>query len=145
MPLETMTIWHWWALAGGLLTVELFVAGFFFLWLGASAALTGLALLAWPAMPLGLQFALFAGLSLACVLAWRRFRSSVWALGSGRSADRAAHLIGRRAHLLDPIENGRGRLQLGDGSWAVTGPDLPAGSVVEVTGAEGPLLQVRPI
>lgn len=76
MALETITIWHWWALAGGLLVVEMFASGFFFLWLGASAALTGLALLGWPAMPVTFQLALFAGLSFTCVIAWRHFRLS---------------------------------------------------------------------
>ena len=145
MPLETITLWYWWALAGGLLVVELFVSGFFCLWLGASAALTGLALLGWPAMPVSFQLTLFGSLSLACVLAWRQFRASLPAGDPGRSAERAAQLVGRRASLLDPIRGGRGRLRLGDGSWPISGPDMPAGSVVEVIGVEGKFLQVRPV
>ena len=35
-------------------------------------------------------------------------------------------------------------MQLGDATGAVTGPDLPAGATVEVIGADGVVLQVRP-
>ena len=143
LVIEMVTFWHWWALAGGLMAVELFARGFVFLWLGAAAALVGLALLGWAAMPVSLQFVLFAGLAFSSLLAWRRFRA--------RTADpreigrQSAGLVGRRASLLDPIRDGRGRVLLGDDSWTVAGPDLPAGAAVEVTGADGALLQVRPI
>ena len=143
MAFETLTIWHWWVLAGGLLVVELFVSGFFCLWLGASAALTGLVLLGWPAMPMTFQVALFASLSLSCVLAWRQFRQAV--AEPSRPAEPTAALVGRRASLLDPIRDGQGRLQLADGTWPVTGPDTPAGAIVEVVGAAGSRLEVRPV
>ena len=42
----------------------------------------------------------------------------------------------RRGALALPIVNGRGRIQLGDSSWPVTGPDLGQGATVEVIGAD---------
>ena len=146
MPVEMITFWHWWALGGALLLVELLGTAFFFLWLGAAAGLVGLTLLGWPAMPSPLQFLLFALLSLSSVLAWWRFRVTLpSAADPGQLERRAALRVGRRANLLEPIRNGRGRVRLGDGSWTVAGPDLPAGALVEITGADGLLLQVRPI
>lgn len=44
-------------------------------------------------------------------------------------------MIGRTATLAEPIREGRGRIQLGDTLWRVSGPDLPAGTRVKVTGA----------
>jgi membrane protein implicated in regulation of membrane protease activity len=44
-------------------------------------------------------------------------------------------MIGRTATLAEPISNGRGRIRLGDTLWRVSGPDLPAGAQVRVTGA----------
>lgn len=76
MPVETITFWHWWALAGALMLIELFGLGFFFLWVGASAALVGLALLGWAGMPVNVQFGLFCGLSLCCMAAWRHVRAT---------------------------------------------------------------------
>ena len=58
---------------------------------------------------------------------------------------RGAGCIGQRAALATPIVNGRGRIRLGDSSWPAAGPDLPAGTTVEVIGADGALLQVQPV
>jgi membrane protein implicated in regulation of membrane protease activity len=141
-----ITIWHWWALGGALMMVELLAPGFFFLWLGAAAALVGLALVAWPEMPSSFQLVLYAALAVLSMLAWRRVRMTMDGSDAGGDLNRkTAQFVGRRANLLDPIRNGRGRISLGDGSWTVEGPDLPAGSVVEITGAEGTLLHVRPV
>lgn len=144
MALEAITFWHWWALGGLLMLVELFASGFFFLWLGAAAALVGLALIGWSSMPAALQLLLFAGLALSSLLAWRRFMQTGRPAADQSEPNRgAAQFVGRRALLSEPIENGRGRIRLGDSSWVVSGPDLPAGNVVEVVGAAGTVLEVR--
>jgi hypothetical protein len=79
------------------------------------------------------------------VLGWRRWQRAHPARSDQPNLNRrGAQYIGRHAALLEPIANGRGRIRLGDASWAVTGPDLPAGATVEVTGADGVVLQVRP-
>ena len=41
-----------------------------------------------------------------------------------------------------PIVDGRGRLKVDDTVWLVEGPDLPAGTRVEVTGVDNTLLRV---
>ncbi|TIQ85759.1 MAG: NfeD family protein, partial [Mesorhizobium sp.] len=48
---------------------------------------------------------------------------------------RGEQMIGRMATLAEPIKDGRGRIKLGDTLWRVSGPDLPAGTQVRVTGA----------
>ncbi|TIU25428.1 MAG: NfeD family protein, partial [Mesorhizobium sp.] len=48
---------------------------------------------------------------------------------------RGAQMVGRTATLSEPIQNGRGRIRLGDTLWRVSGPDLPAGTQVRVTAA----------
>ena len=55
---------------------------------------------------------------------------------------RAAALVGQVATLRDPIVGGRGRVQIADAYWSVSGPELPAGASVRIVGAEGMLLQV---
>jgi membrane protein implicated in regulation of membrane protease activity len=52
--------------------------------------------------------------------------------------------VGQRLVLVEPITNGRGKARVGDGAWMVAGPDLPAGTEVEVVSVSGSLLQVRP-
>lgn len=40
---------------------------------------------------------------------------------------------------------GRGKIKAGDSLWLVSGPDLPAGSQVRVTGQDGVVLRVEPV
>ena len=41
------------------------------------------------------------------------------------------------------IENGVGYVRLDDSRWKVSGPDLPKGTKVRVTGADGTVLEVE--
>ena len=41
------------------------------------------------------------------------------------------------------IENGVGKVRIGDGVWKVSGPALPAGATVRVTGVDGAVLTVQ--
>ncbi|KEY97856.1 membrane protein, partial [Sphingomonas sp. BHC-A] len=58
--------------------------------------------------------------------------------------DRAARLVGEVVTVVEPIDNGRGRVKVGDGVWSCRGPDAPVGARVRVTGAEGSVLTVEP-
>jgi inner membrane protein len=139
--LGAVTYWHWWAFGGALAIVEAFV----FLWLAIAAGLVGTLLWLWPGIGPDYQVLIFAALSVASVVGWRRFRAAYPARSDQPNLNRrGAQYLGRQFALLEPISNGRGRIRLGDSSWAVTGPDLPAGRTVEVVGADGAVLQVRP-
>ena len=136
--------WHWWVLGGALVILEAFAPGFVFLWLGIAAGVVGLALLAWPSLALELQLLAFAALSLASVFAWRWWQSTrPESAGHLKLNRRGAQLVGRRFRLVEPIVNGRGRIMAGDATWAVSGPELAAGRVVEVIDADGVILRVR--
>ncbi len=47
------------------------------------------------------------------------------------------------ADLDGPLHNGTGRVRLDESFWQVTGPELPAGAKVRVTGAKGTRLTVE--
>jgi len=146
LALEPIMFWHWWALAGALVIVEVFAPGIMFLWLGVAAGVVGALLLLWPGLGLKGQILVFAALSVASVLAWRRYQKAHPVVTDEPNLNRrGAGCIGQRAALATPIRNGRGRITLGDSSWRALGPDLPAGTTVEVIGVEGTLLQVQPI
>ena len=70
-----IVFWHWWILAGMLLIFELTSPVFIFLWLSFSSAAVGFLLLVFPGIPVGAQLLLFAILSVATVLAWRKYRA----------------------------------------------------------------------
>lgn len=136
---------HWWWLtAAALLAIfEIFAPGVFLVWMAAAAAITGVAVLL-LGIPLPAQIALFVLLAICAVYGGRRH----YARNPIESADpllndRTARLIGETLTVVEAIENGEGRVKVGDSVWAARGPDAPAGSRVVVTGAQGPCLQVR--
>jgi membrane protein implicated in regulation of membrane protease activity len=144
MPALEPLFWHWWAFGGALVIVEAFAPGFVFLWLGVAAALVGMLLWLWPGIGPDYQVLIFVLLSVTSVLGWRRWRDAHPPQSDQPHLNRrAAQVVGQRGQLVEPIVNGRGRIRLGDSSWSVSGPDLPAGRTVEVTGADGTMLQVR--
>lgn len=138
--------WHWWSLGGALLIVEALVPGFVFLWLGIAAGLVGCLLWLWPGLSPDFQILIFAALSVVSVVGWRRWQRAHPAPSDQPNLNRrGAQYVGRQFTLVEPITNGRGRIKLGDSSWAVTGPDLPAGETVVVEDADGTVLRVRPV
>lgn len=143
--IEDIQFWHWLAFGGILGVFEILVPGFVLIWLGLAAIAVGLLLLAWPDMIFAYQLLAYAGFSVLSVFVW-----FYWLKRGPVESDkptlnrRAEQLIGRRAPVVDAIVNGRGRVKLGDGTWTVAGPDLPAGHMVEIIGADGALLKVEP-
>jgi membrane protein implicated in regulation of membrane protease activity len=136
--------WAW--VVGGLilLGIELVVPGGVLVWLGLSAIVVGLATLL---LPLGwpVQWLLYGVLSIVSLVAWMRYARARGEAESDRPHlnQRAEQLVGRHALLKDAIENGFGRIELGDSVWRVAGPDLPQGAVVVVVGYDGAVLRVE--
>ena len=136
--------WHWWILALGLIILEVFVPGTFFLWMGVSAIVLGV--FAWliPAMGWEIQLMLFAILSLASIVGWRAWQRRHPDESDQPSLNRRAEqYIGRVFPLEAPIENGFGKVRVGDSLWRVRGEDAAAGTRVRVTGADGVVLVVE--
>jgi membrane protein implicated in regulation of membrane protease activity len=136
--------WFWWGLALALLAVEAMMPGVFFLWLGVAAAGTGLVHLLIPGIAPQGQWVVFALLSLVAVgVAWR-VRGTRVAKPTDQPLlnQRAQQLVGRVYVLDTAIDNGRGRLKIGDAYWSAEGPDLPAGTRVRVLGVQDMTLRV---
>ena len=135
---EHIVFWHWWILAGVLLILELTAPAFFFLWLGIAAAATGLLLLVFPAIPLESQLVLFAVLSVVAVIAWRKYREARPVTSDQPNLNRRGEqYTGRVFTLEQPIVNGVGKVTVDDSTWRVKGPDLPAGTRVQVKDVDG--------
>ncbi len=141
--------WHWMSLGFVLLILEMFAPSTLFLWMGISAIVVSI--LQWfiPEFSWQAQFVLFGIFSLGSYLGWRY-------IAKKRGYDkedaeystlnqRSASLVGRRAVLNEPIENGIGRIQLDDTYWRIEGNDLPQGSRVVVTGVDGATLRVEAV
>jgi membrane protein implicated in regulation of membrane protease activity len=143
--LSRAEFWHWWVLAVILLALEVAAPGTFFLWLAIAAGAVGLIVLIFPELLWQIQILLFAVGGVAAVLGWRAY-----AVRRPQQSDdptlnrRGAQYIGQVFHLSEAIRDGRGRMRVGDTTWQVAGPELPAGARVRVVGVEGTLLRVAP-
>ena len=134
-----------WIIAGLLLmTVELFAPGLFFIWLGLAALATGIVVamfgLGWTAAAL-----LFAAFAIASVFAGRalmRRKDSEPEIANNLNS-LSRNLIGKTVHLDQAIENGKGRVRIGDTVWQAIGEEASAGERVTIIGLEGSSLVVK--
>lgn len=138
------SVWFWWAAALALFALEAILPGTFMLWLGFAAIGAGVMHLLFPDAGLAAEWIVFALLSLATVaIGWEvRKRRIPRASDQPLLNRRAQQLIGQVYPLDGPIENGRGRVKIGDAFWAVQGRDLPAGTRVRVDEIDGMALRV---
>ena len=135
----------WAAFALLLFAAEALAPGAFMLWLGFAAAAVFLGVLLLPLeIPLLAQVAAFVVLSFVSIQVYRR-----WFRGRERPSDqpalnrRTAALVGRVVPLERAIVDGRGRVQIADAYWDVTGPELPAGAPVRIVSGDAMTLQVE--
>lgn len=140
-----LVFWHWLTLGVVLIAVEIVAPGAFLLFPGMAALVTGVIVCTVPGLEWETQALIFALASVAALAAGRRFYFRL-RLPPDRAAPnrRAEHLVGCVHPLTAAIVGGRGRVKVGDASWLVAGPDLPAGALVRVTGAVGTVLRVEP-
>lgn len=145
-----MQPWIWIVLGIGLAIAEIFAPGTLLLWTGVAAVALGFALAG--AEMLGIappgwqaQVLAFAGLAVAAVLLGIRLRRKPQEpLATTDVNLGSARLVGQRARLDTAISDGRGTIRIGDTTWQVTGPDLPAGAAVRIVASDGIVLTVAP-
>ena len=139
-------VFGWAAMAMLLFAAEALAPGAFMLWLGFAAAAVFLAVWILPVeIPLVAQAAAFVVLSFASIQVYR-----TWFRGRDNDSSdqpalnkRTAALLGRVVPLERAIIDGRGRVQIADAYWDVTGPDLPEGTLVRISGGDAMTLQVE--
>lgn len=141
---STLLFWHWWVLGLALVVVEMVAPGFFLLWIGLAAGVTGLILLIAPGLGWQVQFLIFGVLAIGSVVAARYyFRRNPIETEDATLNRRGSQYIGQVFSLDEAIINGIGKVRVGDGWWRAQGPDLPAGERVKVVGVEGTILKVE--
>ena len=137
-------VFTWAAVALLLFAAEALAPGAFMLWLGLAAVVVFGVVLLLPGIPLLAQVAAFIVLSFVSIQLYRK-----WFRGRERQSDqpvlnrRAAALVGRVVPLQHAIVDGRGRVQIADAFWDVSGPELPVGAAVRIVAADGMTLRVE--
>jgi len=138
-----MVFWHWFVLAAAFAVIEVAVPAMVCIWLAAAAV--GTAVIAWlaPGVAWEYQALIFAALAIASVAIGRLAFAPIRARSGKVHLNRRAEIYVSRTFTLErPIVDGRGRLKVDDTVWLVEGPNLPAGTRVQVTGVDNTLLRV---
>jgi inner membrane protein len=143
--IEGLAFHWWWLIAAVVLGIlELLAPGFFLVWIAAAAAITGVIVALVP-LELAYQLGLFVLLAFAAVFAGRYYYAQRPVTSDDPKLNvRAARLIGRTVTVESAIENGEGRVTVGDGVWNARGADAPAGASVVIVAADGTCLTVEP-
>ena len=137
---------HWWWLGAGALLgiLEILLPGIFLIWIAIAAWVTALITAVIP-LTLAWQLVVFVALAFVTVFVGRQYyaRNPVESDDPNLNA-RASRLIGQIVTVDSAIENGKGRVRVGDGVWNASGPDAPSGASVRIVAAEGTCLKVEP-
>jgi membrane protein implicated in regulation of membrane protease activity len=145
--LNTQPAWHWWALGAILLAVEIASTTQYLLWPGIAALLVGVLKFADPSLDGRLAVFLFAVLSVAATVAWKRSH-----IGRAERTthinlnERSAQYNGRHVTAVDDFAGTRGAVRVDDSRWnAITldGTSPRKGDALVVTGSDGSTLQVK--
>jgi len=139
--------WYWWV--GGLifLVVEILAPGFFFIWLAAAAAITGVAAWLLSGLSFSWQALIFSVLSIISLLLGQAYAKKILAQASDHPMlnKRGEQYLGRVFNLYQAIENGQGKIKVDDTLWKVHGPDCGPGAKVKVVAVKGTVFDVEPV
>lgn len=138
--------YNWLILGSLLLIIEVASFTLLFFWLALAAFIMAAISYLLPQLSISQHLLIFSVTALACVLIWHQlFKKKQDQLGDKRMNNRAQRYIGRSATLIEATQHGHGKIRLDDSLWRVkTKADLAAGTVVEITDADGVILHVRP-
>jgi membrane protein implicated in regulation of membrane protease activity len=144
-----VSFWHWWALAGLLIAIEVMTPTTYLLWPAISAAVIGAIVALIGPFDWRLQMLAFALLSIAIGMVWARLAPRRQAAaGEERLNNRGQSYLGRRLHLTRGLPDGRGQVQIDDSWWTAKSADgapLENGALVEVVGNDGTVLILKPV
>lgn len=148
-----LTRWETLAIAGILLLVaEVLLPGFYLLWFGLAALVTGGLMVILPPLPWELVLVVFAVLSLvSCYIGNRLYRQRIVPRtpADGDVNQRLRRYIGHEYLAASDIDGSSGRIRIGDTTWLARlekeGSPVMAGNRVRVIGAMGTTLIVAPV
>ena len=136
--------WHWLIVGVVVLIFELVSGSGFLLWIGLAALVVSLVVFIVPSLLWPWQLVLFALMSVVtCVLWYKHLRTRRDSQPQDTLNKRSAQYIGRSFNLETILENGRGRVKIGDTIWRVSGDDMPNGTKVKVVDVDGVILVVE--
>jgi membrane protein implicated in regulation of membrane protease activity len=134
-----------WAIGGlVLLIAEMIAPGFFLIFIGAAAILTGYATLAFGlALPVQLLVFVIAA-AIAVVIGKRRYEEPPNVDLDTRLNNPGRRLEGKLATVIGAVDEQGGRVRLGDSEWTARGGPAQPGERVKIVSVDGNCLIVEP-
>ncbi|CAK7063782.1 MAG: hypothetical protein DELT_01547 [Desulfovibrio sp.] len=144
MELAFSLLWWHWCVAGlALVALEIFVPGVFLLWFGLGALATGVITALTGIASWEMQCLVFVPFTFLSLFIGRKILRKTMPQTDSALNRRLASCVGRAAEVTQAIQNGVGRIKLGDTVWIARGEDCPVGTQVTVTGYSGSDLLVE--
>lgn len=137
--------WIWLGVAVVLLAFEASLSTEWLLWPAVAAGVVAVITALGVRMGLAAEVGVFAGLTILATLMSRRLVKRVNPEDLPDINDRDLRLVGRRARVVQPFVEGRGRVFVSGAEWAaqIEGDGPPVGDSVVVDRLDGPSLKVR--
>lgn len=141
-----LVFWYWLVLAVVLLVLEILTPTFFFLWMAASALVTGIMVWLIPAISTDIQILIFSVLAITAIIGWRVYGKK-YTIESDQPLlnRRGSQYVGRVFNLHEAIENGQGKIKVDDTIWKVHGKDCDVHSKVKVVASRGTVFDVEKV
>lgn len=137
-----MSIWYWAIAAAVIAYVEMHAPGFYLIWIACGAATTA-AGIGFFGIALEQQLITFALASVGfCIVGYFVYRSLNVQPATSLNR-RELGIVGAEGIVAEPIQNGHGKVRLGDTVWLAQGPDSPVGTPVRVRALLGTTVQVE--
>jgi hypothetical protein len=124
---------------------EMLIPGYFLIWIGLAALLTGTAALF--GATIAVQLALFAILSVVAIYAGKRwFASNPTVTEDPMLNNRGARMIGQIGVVSESVDANGGRVTLGDSVWPARGTNAIAiGARVRITAVDAGIVKVEAV
>jgi membrane protein implicated in regulation of membrane protease activity len=141
-----MNPWIWAIGALVIAIAELHCPGCYLIWIAAGGVITALASFAFD-ISLTTQISIFVvSCSAACICGYFVYQQLTNPrIDKAQVNQRELTMVGTRGVVAVTIENGRGKVKLGDSVWLAEGPNLEDGSPVVVTDVRGTVVTVAPL
>ena len=142
--LSSINFWHWLIVAVILLSVEMMIGAYYFLWMGIAAAIVGGIMYFMPSLPWLAQVIVFTVLSLSSFILFKKYQKRNPVISDQPALNkRGQQYVGRVFTLNEPIVNGIGKVKVDDTTWKVSGEDMEAGAKVRVVAIDGTVFKVE--
>lgn len=143
----TMNHWTWFIIALVLLGLEMAAPGVVFLWMSIASVIVGGVVFFLPDLGWENQFIIFSVLSIISVLAGRYFLKRNPIESADVTLNQRGHqYIGHTYTLIRDMDNGKGKVRIGDSNWSVEGDfEAVENDKVKVVGINVTILKVEKI